>query len=315
MTVNAPDLAHIDVPAAQHRISDHIRRTPILRARVEGREVLFKLEHLQLTGAFKLRGALNALLAMRDRRGLPHLVVTASGGNHGLAVATAAGLLGIRAEVYVPESVPEAKAARLESSGAVLVRVGERYAQAAAAARDRAVVVDAPYVHAYDDPDVVSGQGTVAAEIVQDVPECDGIAAAVGGAGLIAGITAGAPHITTTAVEPEGCRSLHAALAAGHPVDSPVDSVASSALGATRVGETPFSVLYSRPPRSVLVSDSEIVTARNRLWEEFRIAVEPAAAAPFAAWLAGAVHGDLPCLVMCGANSTWTPTDPAPGSK
>ncbi|QVQ52899.1 serine/threonine dehydratase [Spiractinospora alimapuensis] len=315
MTVNAPDLAHIDVPAAQHRVSEHIRRTPVLRARLEGRDVLFKLEHLQLTGAFKIRGALNALLAMRDRRGLPDLVVTASGGNHGLAVATAAALLGIRAEVYVPESVPEAKAARLESSGAALVRVGDHYAQAAAAARDRAVAVDAPYVHAYDDPDVVSGQGTVAAEIVQDVPECDGIAAAVGGAGLIAGITAGAPHLTITGVEPEGCQSLHAALAAGHPVDSPVDSVASSALGATRVGETPFAVLRSRPPRSVLVADSEIISARNRLWEEFRIAVEPAAAAPFAAWLAGTVPGDLPCLVMCGANSTWTPTDPASGTK
>lgn len=108
---------------------------------------------------------------------------------------------------------------------------------------------------------------------------------------------------------------MHAALAAGHPVDSPVDSVASSALGATRVGETPFTVLNTRPPYLALVSDPQILAARDLLWDEFRIAAEPAAAAPFAAWLAGEVHGELPCLVVCGANSAWVPGDPARGTK
>ncbi len=107
------------------------------------------------------------------------------------------------------------------------------------------------------------------------------------------------------AVEPEGCRALHDALAAGRPVDSTVDSIASSALGATRVGDVPFEIL--RDVRSVLVPDAEILAARDRLWEEFRLAVEPAGAVPFAAWLAGAVPGELPCLIVCGANTDWQP--------
>jgi threonine dehydratase len=108
------------------------------------------------------------------------------------------------------------------------------------------------------------------------------------------------------AVEPENCRCLHDALAAGEPVDSAVDSVAASATGASRVGEVPFAVLSARDEvTSVLVGDDEILRARDRLWEECRIAVEPAAALPFAAWLAGRVPGDLPCLILCGANTDW----------
>lgn len=297
----------VDVKAAQDRISGYARRTPLLRASVDGRPLLLKLEYLQQTGTFKLRGALNALLAHRERDTATDRVVTASGGNHGLAVATAARLLGMAAVVYVPETVPEAKARRLAASGADLIRVGERFADAAAAARDRAAAAEVPYVHAYNDPDVVSGQGTLAAEIAADAPDCDAVAVAVGGGGLVAGIAAAARVRHVAAVEPEGCQSLHAALDAGEPVDVAVDSVASSALGATRVGEVPFAVLRAHPPLSVLVTDAEILAARDRLWEEFRIAAEPAAAAPFAAWLAGRVPGETPCLVVCGANSDWTP--------
>lgn len=106
-------------------------------------------------------------------------------------------------------------------------------------------------------------------------------------------------------VEPEGCPCLHDALAAGRPVDSAVTSVAASATAAPRVGAIPFDILASRGVASVLVTDEQILQARDRLWEECRIAAEPAAAAPFAAWLAGLVAGDLPCLVACGANTDW----------
>jgi threonine dehydratase len=109
------------------------------------------------------------------------------------------------------------------------------------------------------------------------------------------------------AVEPTGCSALHAALAAGAPVDTPVSSVAASALGATRVGDLPFSLL--RDATSVLVDDAQILAARDRLWEEFRLAVEPGGAVPFAAFLAGLVPGDLPCLIVCGANTDWSPGD------
>ncbi|NYE47675.1 threonine dehydratase [Spinactinospora alkalitolerans] len=302
--VPTPVPSAVDVEAAAGRIAGYARRTPMLRTSIDGRPLSLKLEHLQLTGAFKLRGALNALLAgERTER-----VITASGGNHGLGVATAARLLGIEAVVYVPETVPQAKARRLADSGAELVRVGEHYAVAAATARRRADAEGVRYLHAYDDPDVVAGQGTLGHEIAADAPECDSVVVAVGGGGLVAGVSVAiGPDRRAVAVEPEGCQSLHAALAAGEPVETPVDSVASSALGASRLGDVPFAVLREHPVTPVLVDDAEILAARDRLWEEFRIAAEPAAAVPFAAWLAGRVPGEHPCLVICGANTDWTP--------
>jgi threonine dehydratase len=288
-----------DVALAARRIGPYVRRTPTMRVEVEGRPLVLKLEQLQLTGSFKVRGALNALLGAAER---PERVVTASGGNHGLAVATAAALLDLPATVYTPESVPAAKARRIEATGAKLVRHGTRYAEAAAAAM---TVPDALYLPAYDHPLVIAGQGTCAAEAVADAPAVDALVVAVGGGGLAAGTVLGGGGRQVVAVEPHGCQALHDALAAGRPVDSPVDSIASSALGATRVGEVPFTIL--RPVTSVLVTDEQILAARDRLWEEFRLAVEPAGAVPFAAWLAGLVPGELPCLVLCGANTDWTP--------
>jgi threonine dehydratase len=290
-----------DIAAAAARIRPYARRTPLLEVEVDGRPLVLKLEHLQRTGSFKLRGALNALLSGPP----PELVVTASGGNHGLAVAAAARLLGLPAVVYVPESVPASKARRIEAEGARLVRHGERYADAAEAAKAAATGQGTRYLPAYDDAAVIAGQGTVAAEVVADRPEVDTLAVAVGGGGLAGGTVVGAAGRTVLAVEPERCCCLHAALAAGEPVDVVVDSVAASALGATRVGALPFELLRDMP--SVLVSDAGLLAARDRLWEEFRLAVEPAAAAPFAAWLAGQVPGELPCVILCGANTDWLP--------
>jgi threonine dehydratase len=287
-----------DVDAAASRVARHARRTPVLRAEVDGRPLVLKLEHLQRTGSFKFRGALNALLGGER----PERVVTASGGNHGLAVATAAAVLGLPATVYVPESAPVAKTRRIEAAGATLVRAGATYAEAAAAAVE---VPDARYVHAYNEPLVVAGQGTCAAEAVADASDVDTLVVAVGGGGFAAGTVLGSGGRPVIAVEPENCRSLHDALAAGHPVDATVNSIAASALGATRVGDLPFAIL--RDVTSVLIDDAAILAARDRLWEEFRLAVEPAGAVPFAAWLAGLVPGDLPCLILCGANADWTP--------
>ena len=159
------------------------------------------------------------------------------------------------------------------------------------------------YVPAYDDPAVVAGQGTVTAEAVADAPEVDAVVVAAGGGGLSAGAVLAAGGRTVVVVEPENCCCVHRALEAGRPVDSAVDSVAASALGATRVGEVPFAVLSSAEVVSVLVTDAELLAAQDRLWEEFRLAVEPAAAVPFAAWLAGRVPGERACLVLCGANT------------
>ncbi|MCX2967842.1 MULTISPECIES: serine/threonine dehydratase [Streptomyces] len=303
MTASALVPTAADVRAAAARIRPHARRTPLLDVELDGRRVLLKLEHLQLSGSFKLRGALNALLSgPRDAH-----VVAASGGNHGLAVATAAALLKVPATVYVPETVPESKARRVEAAGARLVRHGATFAEAAARAAEAAARPGHRFLHPYDDPAVVAGQGTLAAEVVADAPEADALVVAVGGGGLAAGTALAADGRHTVAVEPRGCRCLHDALAAGRPVDAPVDSVAASATGASRVGEIAFAVLDAPGVTSVLASDAEILAARDRLWEECRVAVEPAAAVAFAAWLAGRVPGVLPCVVVCGANSDWTP--------
>ncbi|WP_455361459.1 serine/threonine dehydratase [Streptomyces sp. SYSU K21746] len=296
-------LSVTDVRSAADRIRPYARRTPLLEVEIDNRRVLLKLEYLQRSGSFKLRGALNAMLSGP----LDDHVVAASGGNHGLAVATAAALLGVPATVYVPETVPAAKARRIEAAGARLVRHGATFAEAASVASRVAARPGCRFLHAYDDPAVVAGQGTVAAEVVADAPDVDSLVVAAGGGGLAAGTALSAGEREVVAVEPEHCRCVHDALAAGAPVDSAVDSVAASATGATRVGEVPFGILASRRVTSVLVSDEQILRARDLLWDECRIAAEPAAAAPFAAWLAGRVPGDLPCLVICGANTDWCP--------
>lgn len=295
-------LTPTDVADAARRVSPYVRRTPILRTEVDGRPVVFKLEHLQRTGSFKLRGAVNAMLASDG----PAHVVTASGGNHGYAVATAAALLGRPATVFVPETVPSGKARRIEAIGARLVRRGAIYSEAVSAALDEASRIGGMCLPAYDDPHVVAGQGTCALEVTEQAPDVDTLVVAVGGGGLAAGTVLAAGDRPVYTVEPDGCCALHRAISAGTPIDSPVDSVASSALGATRTGDIPFAILRSTA-HPVLVSDPEILAARDRLWEDFRLAVEPAAAAPFAALLAGHIPGNLPCLVLTGSNTDWTP--------
>src|ERR1700722_10806852 len=235
-----PRVAPLDYAAAARRIAPYVRRTPLLTVSIDGRQVSLKLEHLQAAGVFKIRGALNALLARREDGQQDTSVVTASGGNHGLGVATAARWLGIPATVYVPATVPDIKASRITAAGAEVVKTGRVYADAERAARAFAAGQGRFYVHAYDDLAVVAGQGTLAAEIVADLPDCDVVAVPVGGGGLLAGVSGGLPPLGrptgVVGVEPEGCPTLHAAVEAGEPVDVGADSVAASALGASRIG-------------------------------------------------------------------------------
>lgn len=295
-----PTLA--DVRAAAERIAPYVRRTPMLRVAVDGRPLWLKLEQLQLTGSFKLRGATNALLH-GDR---PARVATVSGGNHGFAVGTAARLLELPTRVHVPRYAAESKIRRIKETGAEVIH-HETYEEANRAAQLEGGEPGVRYVSAYDDPAVIAGQGTVGLEIVADAPEVDAVLVAVGGGGLAAGLALGTGK-RIIAVEPRGCDCLHAAFQAGEPVDTEVDSVAMSALGAARAGDLPFAILRAAGAESHLVTDSELLAARDRLWEEFRIAVEPAAAVPFALWLRGEVAAEEPCVVLCGANTDWTPS-------
>lgn len=292
-----------DVREAATTIAPYVRRTPIMRAEHDGRELVFKLEHLQRTGSFKIRGAVNALLSGPA----PKQVIAVSGGNHGLAVATAAAILGVPATVYAPDHIPALKARRIREAGADLVtfdRIADAFAEAEAVA---AAEPDTKYLHPFALPEVIAGQGTCAAEAVADEPAIDSLVVAVGGGGLAAGTVLGSGGRPVVAVEPEGCRCLYDARVAGHPVESAVDSVASSALGANRTEDVNFAILNTDQVTSVLVTDEEILAARDLLWSDYRLAVEPGAAVPFAAWLAGKVPGELPCLIICGANTDWQP--------
>lgn len=206
-------------------------------------------------------------------------------------------------------------------AGAEVIRYGESYGDAETEARHLAARDGLLYVHAYDDPAVIAGQSTVGLEILADMPECDVVAVPVGGGGLLAGVAGalspasgagypgagGGARRTVIGVEPEGCPTLHAAVSAGRPVEIAVDgaSVAASALGAARAGRPALAACESGDAGLAMVSDAQIIAARDRLWEEFRLAVEPAAATAFAAWLSGQVPGDFPCLVLSGANADW----------
>ena len=307
MTDAPPALPTVaDVAAAADRIAPHIRRTPLLRVDLAGREVWLKLEHLQVTGSFKARGASNAVLSLP---GPPRAVVAASGGNHGLGVAHAAAVVGAAATIVVPESVPEEKARRLAAAGASVVRSGNEYAEAESHARHLAGSLSAPFIHAYAGADVIAGQGTVAHEVLADIGDrIDTVVVAVGGGGLIAGTATACAGsaVAVVGVEPEGIPTMHSALAAGEPVDVSVDSLTASALGARRTGALNLAVAQAGGVEVFLVTDRDILAARDLLWDEVRIAVEPAGAAGLAAILTGQVQADVSCVVLCGANSGWT---------
>lgn len=296
-----------DIADAAARIAPHVRRTPMFFVDIAGVGVWLKLEHLQVTGSFKARGATNALLSLDPT---PPAVVAASGGNHGLAVAHAAAVAGIAATIVVPEAVPDSKARRLAASGASVVRHGTQYAEAEAQGRHIADAMDAPFIHAYADAAVITGQGTVAREVLTDVGDrCDVLLVAVGGGGLIAGCATACrgSGLRVVGVEPEGIPTLRAALDAGAPTPVDVDSVTASALGARITGPLNLAIAQEAVADVVLVPDADILRARDLLWETCRIAVEPGSAAGLAALLTGVVDAESACIVLCGANTTWSP--------
>ncbi|UZX04826.1 threonine/serine dehydratase [Arthrobacter sp. CDRTa11] len=303
-----------DVDQAAARIAGLTRQTPILEADsgTYPGPLWFKCEFMQHTGTFKARGALNRILATKERGELkPDVgVVVASGGNAGLANAYAAAQLGVPATVFVPETAPAVKVKKLEATGAMVIQAGVEYAVAYEAAVRHAAETGAVYCHAYDQPEIVAGAGTVGLELLEQLDGVDTVLVAVGGGGLMAGIAAAVEgRARVVAVEPETAPTLHSALAAGAPVDVAVSGIAADSLGARRIGEIAYAVAVRAGVESVLVSDADIVAARSELWGQYRLVVEHGAAAAFAALHSGAYvpgAGERVVVVLCGAN-----TDPA----
>lgn len=294
-----------DVAAAHLRVARYIRRTPLIDVDLDGVPVTLKLELLQHTGSFKPRGAFNRILTDPDARTAG--VIAASGGNHGLAVAYVASVLGLTCEVFVAEVTPDVKVERIAALGASVHIGGRLYQDALEASRLRAATTGAVEIHAYDHLATVAGQGTMAKELVEQVESPASVVMAVGGGGFAAGAVAWfKDDVEVVVVEPEGSRALCEALTAGHPVDVEVAGHAADSLGARRVGEVPWSVFETYRPRSVVVSDDEIRDAQRWLWNHLRLIVEPGGATATAALLSGSwVPGGSgrTVVVVCGSNT------------
>lgn len=289
------------IETAAKRIEGWVRRTPTLDS---GGGVMLKLECLQVTGSFKPRGSFNRLLSTEVGEAG---IVVASGGNAGLAAAHAAHELGHRATVFVPAGAPVAKVSRIEALGGQVHAVGATYAEALEASARHAEQTGAVVIHAYDQPEIVAGAGTLAAEL----PEVDTVLVAVGGGGLIGGIAAWfSGSAKVVGVEPEGSPTLGAAMAAGAPVDIDASGVASDSLGARRIGSLCWEqVEAGHVDDCIVLPGEELVAARHDLWNRFRVVSEVGGAAAWAALQSGAYSpapGERVAAIICGAN-----TDPA----
>jgi threonine dehydratase len=301
-----------DVLAARERIAGRLHRTPMMRAtRIgapHGISLSLKCESFQKTGSFKVRGALNALLAMDDasrKRG----VITVSAGNHAQAVAYAAAQTGAKATVVMFEAAPRTKVDASRGYGAEVVLYGESGIQSFARARELEKERGLVFVHPFDDVPVAAGAGTVGLEIVEDAENVDVLVVSIGGGGLLAGVAtavkARSPKTRIVGVEPIGASAMRKSLDAGKPVKlDRIDTIADG-LSAPMAGDLTYPVIAKLVDDVVLVSDDEIRDAMREIITSAKLVAEPAAAAAIAAIMmarVGAKKGDRVVAVLSGGN-------------
>jgi threonine dehydratase len=287
-----------DVQAARDRTRDRIYLSPCARSetlsRLTGTTALLKLENLQMTGAYKERGALNKLLVMSDadrERGL----IAASAGNHAQAVAYHAGRLGVKATIVMPEPTPIMKVANTRAHGARIVLHGANYDEAYAEARRLEHVERLTFVHPFDDPDVIAGQGTVALEVLEQEPELDAILVPVGGGGLVSGVAVAVkalrPGAKIIGVETEVLPSMLQAIDAGKPVTLEGANTIADGIAVKRAGDLTFDHVRRYVDEIVTVSEEEIASAILYLLEREKTVVEGAGAVAVAALMQHKVRG------------------------
>ncbi len=301
-----------EINSAQARLEadtgHFLRETPLWKLPgtvfgVPGAQVWLKLEHTQVSGSFKARGMMSRLRA----HPIPASgVIVASGGNAGIATAESARALGVPCEVFVPTVSSPAKQARLRDLGASVVVTGAVYAEALQACLARQQETGALLTHAYDQPEVVAGAGTLAREIEAQGGVPHSVLVSVGGGGLIAGVAAwfGAGS-RVVALEPELAPTLLRAREAGQPVDVAVSGIAADSLGARRIGSIAWDVTQAHVKDALLLPDDAIRAAQLWLWRELKLAVEPAAALGLAGLQTGVYRpqpGETVCLILCGGN-------------
>lgn len=324
---------YADVIAAAARIAPYLAPTPLLASRLSqgrGLELRLKPECRQTTGSFKIRGAANKILTLPAGRRAAG-VVTASSGNHGLAVAHIAALLGISATVVVPEAANDYKIAAARARGARIVIHGRDSAQR----RDKALAISqdsgAAFIHSHDDPAVIAGQGTLAAELLADWPDLDAIVVPVGGGGLLAGISLIKqlyPTLAVIGVQPAGNASAARSFRRGEIVANPAVDTVADGLRAAKPGSLNFALIQKYADDIVTVSDDEILAATLALLDQDKILAEPSGAAAVAAVLAGRLPSRLRrvAAVISGGNiaiprlftlfpAPSAPEDPQPQQK
>jgi threonine dehydratase len=274
--------------------------------------VTLKLECLQVTGSFKARGAMNRLRATPKEQ-ISAGIVTASGGNHGLAVARTAHAAGVPATVYVPSGVSPAKVTKMQAWGAKVEIVGDEWTESNRAALDFATTTGAIYFHPFADPLVVSGQGTLGPEILEDLPDIDAILIAIGGGGLIAGLSTALRALKSSVkiigVEPVGSPTLKASLERGAVVTLPEVTSKVPTMSCRRTDERVFDVVRTNVDDVVLVSDAEMAEASRWLWFEMGIAADLSGAASLAALRKGLpqlTQARHICALVCGAGAEGT---------
>lgn len=307
------DLA--DIEAARRRIAPHIRKTPTLAytqlkdGGAGGVSVTLKLELLQAAGSFKARGAMNRLLTLSEsQRGRG--IVTASGGNHGLAIARSAHVLGAQAQIFLPSNVVPDKVAKLKQWGASVEIVGDVWDDANAAALAYAERTGATYAHPFSDPVVVAGQGTLGLDVLDDMPDVDVILVAIGGGGLVSGLStavkARRPATRIIGIEPVGSPTLHACLQAGRLVALDRLETRVATMSCRQTDQAIFEIVSDKVDEIVLVSDAEMEGAARQLWFEFGIGADLSGAASLAALNSGRLNiapGSRVCALVCGAGT------------
>jgi threonine dehydratase len=302
----------LDVYRARRRLRRRIPATPLAESSwlssIAGGKVYLKLESVNLTGSFKIRGAMNAALQLREGADIP-TIVTASAGNHGRGLAFAAEHLGLRCVVFTPRSAPDAKKSAIRRHGATLHDDCEDYDAAEARARDFALSEEAFYLSPYSHPDVIAGAGTIGLELAEEMPGVEAVVIPLGGGGLASGIglalKAAAPRARVVGVETEASSPFTASLAAGRiTVISPRASLADGLVGNLEPGSITFPLVQQVVDDVVKVSEDEIARAMRGLATEERLIVEGAGAAATAAIIAGKVSAPRQhiAVIVSGGN-------------
>ena len=308
-----------DIVQARQRIADAVFATPcpesVALSEICGCQVFCKLEYLQRTGSFKERGARNALLLLKSEqrnRG----VIAASAGNHALALAFHGAQLNVPVTVVMPKFAPLIKQSRCRHNGARVVLHGESFAEAKSHAVHLASEEGLSYIHGFDAPEIIAGQGTMGLEILEQVPNLDAVVIPIGGAGLIAGVSLAIKHQQsrgadpTTRVQVIGVESVQtpnfsAALRSGKPVDVPMRPTLADGLAVGKVGSLAFEIARQCVDRVIQVSEDHLALAIVRLMELEKSVVEGAGAAPLAALLSHQLPdlaGKRVVLALCGGN-------------